>query len=198
MNINHFKFIIWSKEKIDFGLYPEPDPTKNCCYSISGKIKPGEIDGASPSDPNNSLLSMKQWCLVFKKSPTTIFIDFTQKEGPKSNHKVYLEIRDKAGDKSEVFYTTYFNFPVGNGCTSDRGEFKIEDISKPYALTVSRNKDSATTDWNIIIYGDDYFDMNEIESNHKLRKSVPKYKPKNVDLKPMFFPQIQQIEQHII
>lgn len=141
---------------------------------------------------------MKQWCLVFKKSPTTIFIDFTQKEGPKSNHNVYLEIRDKAGDKSEVFYTTYFNFPVGNGCTSDCGEFKIEDISKPYALTVSRNKDSATTDWNIIIYGDDDFDMNEIESNHKLGKSVPKYKPKNVDLKPMFFPQIQQIEQHIV
>ena len=38
--VTQFKFYIWSKTKFEFGMLPEPNPLKNCGYSINGIIKP--------------------------------------------------------------------------------------------------------------------------------------------------------------
>ena len=192
--VSQFKFVLWSKKKIEFGLLPEPDPLKNCGYTISGKIQPSKMDGASPYE--DGVKNMMQWCLVFKKSPTIIFIEFSVKKSTTA-HCVYLEKRDSAGQKMDQFFkgSVHFDFDVQEGCDRDRIMWKIEDSSKPYALCVCREKSEDVSEYCISVFSENDFEMNEIDGD-KIGKSASKYKLKeNQKVESFNFPQIKLIDQ---
>lgn len=190
-----FKYNIWCRSKFEFGMMPEPDPSKNCGYSISGKIKPGENDGQMPNE--NGVKNLQQWCMVFKKSPTKIFIEYSCKNA-KSDHFIFIASTDAPGEKFDKLYnkTIFTYFPISSKWKRDRKIWEIEDTSKPYALCVTRNQASSVSDWCINIFGDNEFEMNEINGN-KLGKSAPKYEyiDEMSKIKKIDFKQIKVIEQ---
>ncbi|KAK8876324.1 hypothetical protein M9Y10_006522 [Tritrichomonas musculus] len=198
-DVTQFKFSIFCKSKFEFSMLPEPDPLKNCGYTITGKLQPGKKDGVSPYE--KGVKDLRQWCLTFKKSPTVLFLDYSHKNA-KSLHSVYLETRDSQGEKMDVFYkgTTHFDFDIPADNDSDRMMWKIEDISKFYALCVAREPAGATSEYSINIFGDNSFEMAEIADNKKLGKTAPKYKAKKEDkkdVKAIEFPAFKAIEQPV-
>lgn len=195
-DVSQFKFVVWCKEKFEFGLLPEPDPFKNCGYTVSGKLFPGKEDGASPYE--ESCLEMRQWCLVFKKSPTIIFVDFSQKNSS-SIHSVYLERRNRAGDKIDRFFegTVHFDFDIQWNCCHDRATWNIVDVSRPYALCVTRESAETESEFVVDIFGDNEFEMYEIEGD-KIGNLASKFKPKKSEVPPIKqieFKEVKLIEQ---
>ena len=194
--VSQFKFVVWCKEKFEFGLLPEPDPFKNCGYTVSGKLFPGKEDGASPYE--ESCIEMRQWCLVFKKSPTIIFVDFSQKNSS-SIHSVYLERRNRAGDKIDRFFegTVHFDFDIQWNCCHDRATWNIVDVSRPYALCVTRESAETESEFVVDIFGDNEFEMYEIEGD-KIGNLASKFKQKKSEVPPIKqieFKEVKLIEQ---
>lgn len=165
-DINKFKFYVLSKKDFEFGLMKQPDPIHNCSYSIKSCLDIGENDGASPYDIKKPLNKLKQWCLIFKKSPTTLFVEFVGKSIT-SIHHIFLEIRNKPGQKIDCFYqnTIHFDFNVEVNCEHDQAIWEINDISRPYALCVTRNEASSMSTFDLNIFGNNEFDLYEINDD---------------------------------
>lgn len=172
-DINKFKFILMSKSKFEFGLMPDPDPIKHCGYTIKGSLQPGINDGKIPYW--TTVRDLKQWCLIFKKSPTNLFVDFYLKNAT-SLHSVYLEIRNVTGQKMGQFHRRYvhFDFDIQPNCSHNRKMWKIEDASKPYALCVCRDSSSKESEYEIHIFGSHEFQMFEINDSG-IGKSASRY-----------------------
>ena len=170
---------------------------KNCGYTINGKLNPGRMDGASPYE--SSAKCLKQWCLLFKKSPTIIFVDYSHFNAS-SLHSVYLEMKKKIGEKIDTFYegTVHFDFDIPPGCLHDQIIWKIEDISKPYALCVAREQADNSSEFIANIFGTKEFEMFEIDISG-IGKRAKKYNQKGTKQRSRIldFTQIKPIEQPI-
>ncbi|KAK8841476.1 hypothetical protein M9Y10_027095 [Tritrichomonas musculus] len=148
--VSRFKFQVLSKSQFEFGSFPEPDYTHNFCYMTSGKISPKE-----------ELQSLKQWCLVFRKSPTTLFIEYLN-DNTSSSHCIYLDKKEKRGEKIESYKAEY-EYEIRKNCHRDQVSWIIDDISKPYTLCVTRDDDKDMSEFVLNLYGTEDFDLFEIE-----------------------------------
>ena len=199
-DVNKFKFQVLCKSKFEFGMLPEPDVKNNICYEIIGKLYSNDNDRSMPY--SDSVECMKQWCLMFKKSPTTLFIEYESKETP-SKHYVFLEKKEKPGQKIGTFYagTTNFDFNIQENCLRSRETIKIEDASKPYALCVTRDPvPDKTSSFSLKIYGTEDFELFEIDGD-KLGKKINKVVcdddvDSSKDVK-IYFPEVEFIEQPV-
>ena len=175
--ISAFKFVVLCKRKFEFGVMPQPDPINHCGYTIQGVLHHNENDGKTPFSGGN-VEKIRQWCLLFKKAPTTLFVEFKMNESF-TEHLVFLEIREKLGQKITTFYngTTHFDFTIEDQCIHDQTIWTINNVSQPYALVVTRrppiDKDS---EFIINIFGTEEFDMFNINGN-QIGNKVNKFEP---------------------
>ena len=181
-----------SKSKFEFGLMPDPDPQKNCGYTIKGQIKPELNDNIVPYWSN--VCKFKQWCLIFKKSPTTIFVDFYPKK-ISTIHSVLMEMKDFAGDKIGRFHRRLSNyiFDIRQDCEYIRKMWTVEDISKPYALCVCRESANIISEFILNIFGNEEFQIFEIKDNNEIGERVPKF-----DVDYSYLDELEQAQKELI
>lgn len=195
-DINRFKFVVMSQTNFEFGLMPGPNPTKDVGYTIRGKLTPGENDGCDPK--KSSVKNLAQFCLLFQKPMTKIYIDFYLKNAT-SRHKVYLQMMNSPGDKIDKFTnkTVYFEFPIRSKDLYDQVIWEITDISKPYALCVTRSLSNTASEYFANVFGSEQFKMFEIDGNG-IGKSAPIYDNRDdlqKEVHEIVFPEVKFVEQ---
>ena len=193
IDTSKFQLTCLCKDKFIYGIMPEIDREKDCGYAISGVFKHGDDDGLSPYG-GGCVKELKQWNIFFYSSPTNLILNFKVENGT-SDHNVYLEQKQKSGDKITSFYkgSFHYDFDIYANAERDQNYWCIEDISKPYSLCVTRNKSNDDSKWLLEIFSKENFKIVEIDGS-----DIPQIKKeKNKTNYSISFPEIKPVIQPI-